>query len=50
MALCSLVVLYQVNQAKVAAPASARVAKCSPSTASRVNPEKNASAMALSYD
>jgi hypothetical protein len=41
IALWSLIWLYQLGQAKMAFRASARVAKCSPSTTSRLEPEKN---------
>lgn len=46
--LWSLVRLYQLSQVNIATRACARVAKCSPSMTSRLNPEKNDSAMALS--
>ena len=50
MALWSLVVLYQMIHSNTAARASVLVAKCSPSTASRLNPAKNDSAIALSNE
>lgn len=44
---CSRVELYQMIQEKIARRASAFVAKCSPSMASRLKPDQTDSAWAL---